>query len=248
MRHFVGAIKRSAGSLLQRIGVKVEIRRRRHGKPPGEHRFDYQKRHIEFGILPGMRTLDIGSGGDPFPGASVLVERFLEPVYRTEKLVTADKPLVLADIHYLPFPRKSFDFVFSSHVLEVIDDPIQASQEIMRVGKRGYIETPTFGKDMLFAWARTKQKWHVTAIGPHLCFFEYSDRQLDGINSHVWRNLIFDKWQHPLQQIFWDNQDVFNVMFLWDNEFSVFVFYLDGSIRTLNTSVPHLQESSPVRQ
>jgi Methyltransferase domain len=227
-----------------KLGAKVELRRKRSLRPLGwDHRFDYQKRYIDFGIEPGMRILDIGSGGDPFPPASFLVERHLQPVFRSESLVTNDKPLVVADIHALPFPAKSFDFIYSAHVLEVVEDPIQACKELMRVGKRGYIETPTAGKDALFGWARNLQKWHVVAIASNLCFFEYSDRQLMGVNSTVWRELMFDKWQHPIQDMFWNNQDVFNVMFQWTDRFSVFVFYLNGSIRTLNTST---EFSSPV--
>src|SRR5215475_6608867 len=240
------SVRSLLSSQLQRIwdklGARIQLRRRRTFKPP-DHRFEYQKRYIDFAIEPGMRVLDIGSGGDPFPAASVLVERNLQPVFRTESLVTNDKPLVVADIHALPFQAKSFDFVYSAHVLEVVDDPIQACKELMRVGKRGYIETPTAGKDALFGWARNLQKWHVVAIASNLCFFEYSDRQLMGVNSTVWRELMFDKWQHPIQDIFWNNQDVFNVMFQWTDRFSVFVFYLNGSIRTLNTST---EFSSPV--
>jgi len=37
----------------------------------------------------------------------------------------------------MPFPDKSFDFVYCAHVLEHVDDPIRACREIMRVGKRG---------------------------------------------------------------------------------------------------------------
>lgn len=238
---FLTSLRSLLGSQSEKIwdmlGTRIEFRRRRLSKPPGlDHRFDYQKRYIDFGAVPGTKILDIGSGGDPYPGATVLVERYLQPRFRTEKLVTNDKPLVVADIHALPFPPKSFDFVYSAHVLEVVDDPIQACNEMMRVGKRGYIETPTEGKDVLFAWARNIQKWHVVAIATNLCFFEYSDKQAAGINSDVWRNLIFDKWHHPLQDAFWDNQDQFNVMFEWADRFTVFVFCLNGSIRTLNPS------------
>ena len=224
------------GRFWDKIGIRVELRRKRSSPLPVDRRFNYQKRSIDFRVQTGARVLDIGSGGDPFPAATVLVERYLQPVFRTETLVTNNKPLVVADIHHLPFAKKSFDFVYSAHVLEVVDDPILASSEIMRVGKRGYIETPILGKDVLFAWAKNLQKWHVVGIGPNLCFFEYSDRQLEGIKSDVWRQLIFDKWHHPLQDIFSENQDVFNVMFQWKDRFSVFVFYLDGSIKTLNSS------------
>jgi SAM-dependent methyltransferase len=216
--------------------------RRTMRHPDEVSRLEYQSRYIDFRIQPGMRVLDIGSGGHPFPYATILVERFIEPVFRYEALVTNNKPLVLADIHHLPFPTKSFDFVYSSHVLQNNEDPIQASLEIMRVGKRGYIETPTLGKDALFAWARNIQRWHVVGIGSRLCFFEYTDRQLDGINSSAWRDLIHGNKPHALQEAFRNNQDIFNVMFPWEETFSVVVFYLDGSMRTLNAS----PEATPV--
>lgn len=222
------------GTIRSLLQNQVPHTRKRSSFPGVERRFDYQTRHIDFQIQPGMRVLDIGSGGEPFPHATVLAERFLEPKFRYETLVTDNKPLVLADIHQLPFPCKYFDFVYSAHVMQSIQDPIQASLEIMRVGKRGYIETPTLGKDALFAWARNLQKWHVLAIGSRLCFFEYTERQLDGINSKVWRQLIMGKKYHPLQEAFWNNQDIFNVMFPWEETFSVVVFYLDGSMKTLN--------------
>jgi hypothetical protein len=42
------------------------------------------------------------------------------------------------------------------------------------------------------------------------------------------------KWHNPLQEVFYKNQDVFNVMFPWDDAFSVLVFRLDGTITALN--------------
>ncbi len=42
-----------------------------------------------------------------------------------------------------PFADNYFDLVVCSHVLEDIRDPIHVSSEISRIGKAGYIETPT---------------------------------------------------------------------------------------------------------
>ena len=50
-------------------------------------------------------------------------------------------------------------------MLEVVENPLVACKEIMRVGKRGFIEAPTAGKDVLFAWAKGLQKWHLVVIG-----------------------------------------------------------------------------------
>src|SRR5215470_13882436 len=174
-------------------------------------------------------------GGHLFPRAAVLTDRFIEnSTTRHEPLVLIpNKPFLVSDLHDLPFADKSFDFVYCAHVLQLIENPLRACQEIMRIGTRGFIETPTFGRDTLFGWARGEQIWHVVAIAQHLCFFEYSDRQLDGIRSPLWRDSVLSKWHHPLQDVFYENQDVFNVLFMWKQEFSVFLFRLDGTVETL---------------
>ena len=221
------------------LGIRIEVQRRRHFKWPGEDkRLDYQKRYVQFDIRPGDRVLDIGSGGDPFPYATVLTDRYLEESpYRFESLVRDTRPFLLSDIHELPFRDKGFDFVYCAHVLELVENPLRACAEIMRVGKRGFIETPTAGKDMLFAWARDLQKWHVVAIESNLCFFEYSERQLDGVRSPLWRDHIRSKWCNPWQEVFYKNQDIFNVLFPWENQFSVFMFRLDGTVQALNADM-----------
>jgi hypothetical protein len=227
-------LKRARESLFDRLGIVLDIAPKRAVWPGERARFAYQQQCVDFNIRPGDRVLDVGSGGDPFPHATVLMDRHLEiNNTRHEALVTMNKPFLLGDIHELPFRDHSFDFVYCVHVLELIVDPLRACLELMRVARRGFIETPTAGKDMLFAWARGEQKWHVVSIGQTLCFFEYSERQLDGIRSTVWRDLVLSRRGNPIQQVFYRNLDVFNVMFPWHGSFSVFVFRLDGSIQSV---------------
>jgi ubiquinone/menaquinone biosynthesis C-methylase UbiE len=192
-------------------------------------RFSYQEKVVHFEVGAGQQVLDIGSGGNPFPYATVLVDRYPDRSnHRTDDLETGGKPFVIADIDRLPFSDQAFDYVYCSHVLEHVDDPIAACREIMRVGKRGYIETPTLAKDMMFSWAKGMHRWHVVGIGQTLCFFEYGERQAEGIQSSAWADLIFSSSWHPLQDVFERNQEVFNVMLTWSAAFRVFVFYLDG--------------------
>jgi SAM-dependent methyltransferase len=229
-------IKRLVRSVIDRIPLTVEVRPLRDDLGTPQSRFNYQQRYTNFDISPGERVLDIGSGGAPFPYATHLIDRFLEPTHhRDGSIVQKGKPLILADIHHLPFPDKCFDFVYCVHVLEHTDDPIQACREIMRIGKRGYLETPTISEDILFAWAKGRHKWHVVGINRSLCFFEYSPRQAEGIRSTAWEETITSRRYHPLQQAYLGNLDIFDVMFPWSDSFTVYVFHLDGRVESLNT-------------
>jgi SAM-dependent methyltransferase len=228
-------VKRLIRPLLDKIPLRVELRPLRRKWPAETDRYGNRQRYVSFNIQPNDRVLDIGSGSDPFPRATLLVDRFIEPtIHRYGSVVRNGKPLILADIHQLPFPDKSFDFVYCAHLLEHVDDPVKACAEIMRIGRRGYLETPTMSEDILFAWAKDRHKWHVVAIGRALCFFEYSERQSEGIRSTAWEDVIIDRRYHPLQQAYFENHDIFNVMFPWVDSFTVYVFYLDGHVESLN--------------
>jgi SAM-dependent methyltransferase len=202
--------------------IDIVRRRPRPKWPEDANRFIYQQKFVHFDIPPGSIVLDIGSGDYPFPHATILSD-----LYITEELVRDPRPFLILDIHHLPFRDKSIDFIYCSHVLEHVDDPDQACSELMRVGHRGYIETPTFAKDMLFSWAQGRHKWHVVAINNKLIFFEYNERQKQGVRSSVWRELILGLIYHPLQDLFYDNPDLFNVMFTWNEQFECIVYRLD---------------------
>ena len=224
--------------LVDKVPLTLERRPLRSEWPGEKRRIEYQQQYVKFDLSATDRVLDIGSGSEPFPYATCLVDRFLDPTpHRYGDILREGKPLVSADIHQLPFCDKSFDFVYCAHILEHVDDPVRACAEIIRIGKRGYLETPTMSEDMLFAWAKERHKWHVVSINHTLCFFEYSPRQLEGIGSPVWENLIMDRRYHPLQQAYFANRDIWDVMFPWVDSFSVYVFRLGGQVETLNAPV-----------
>jgi SAM-dependent methyltransferase len=212
------------------------IKRKPRLSYPGEQRrFDYQRLHHVFDIPPGMVVLDVGGGHDPFPYATILSDFCLgDTSHRARPLVRDGRAFVVMDVQSIAMADKSVDFIYCSHTLEHVDDPVKACSEIMRVGKRGYIETPAFLSDCLFAWAgRTSHKWHVTGINGALAFFEYSERQKEGIRSEIWEKIIASQYHHPLQDVYYANLDLFNTMFSWKDRFQCVAFRLDGSIQTL---------------
>src|SRR5208283_867568 len=82
-------------------------------RPLCYNRFEYQSQFHKFHIEQGSKVLDIGSGGDPFPFATHLADRFIEPTrHRSAAFASQGKPTVVCDIAHLPFRNKAFDYVF----------------------------------------------------------------------------------------------------------------------------------------
>ena len=103
-------------------------------------------------ISPTDRVLDIGGWVQPFNRANYVID--IMP-YETrgffgslgpEKESFSKESWIIQDVSGsapLPFQDKEIDFVFCSHLLEDIRDPIRLCSEIVRIGKRGYIEVPS---------------------------------------------------------------------------------------------------------
>ena len=87
-------------------------------------------------------VLEVGSGGNPYPRANVLLDAYENTRERHWVPLKADRPIVLGFVEKLPFRDKAFDFVIASHVLEHSADPAAFLAELERVAKAGYIEVP----------------------------------------------------------------------------------------------------------
>ena len=97
-----------------------------------------------FGLGDGRTVLDVGSGHRPHEDATHLVDLLPEDdTERGKPLKRHGRPLVVATLEALPFKDQTFDFIYACHVLEHVQDPAVACRELMRVGRSGYIETPS---------------------------------------------------------------------------------------------------------
>lgn len=98
-------------------------------------------RKVSLPIRRSDLVLDVGSGSNPHPAADVLLERYLDPKHRYSPMVV-DRPTVLANACKMPFRDKAFDYSLAFHVLEHLSDPAAFLNELQRVSRAGYIETP----------------------------------------------------------------------------------------------------------
>lgn len=90
-------------------------------------------------------VLDVGSGHNPHPRANILVDRYTkDDADRAGKPIKMDeKGFVIGDVQFMPFKDKVFDYAIASHIAEHVEEPQKFCKELIRIGKRGYIETPS---------------------------------------------------------------------------------------------------------
>lgn len=235
MSLFKRAIRR-AGIILKRI-FRVEIRLLKRGRGYQINRFSYQKEYIDFGIKKDDRVLDIGSGSDPFPLATHLAD-FYEgrTTHRVGELVKDERPFLKCSIENTPFKNKEFDFVYCSHVLEHVDSPAKACEELMRIAKRGYIETPTRLLDTManITSMKNHHKWFVEELKNTLIFMEFNENKQRDVKTSYFFDQFQSEWKNPFQDLVKNNQDLFSNMFLWKDRFYYYVFDKKGSLISTN--------------
>lgn len=112
--------------------------------PPTRLRARWRRRSLVrmvHSYLGQLKGIEIGGAAhNDFGIAALNVDRYGSPdtVYKEAERATwgRAKPVdIVAEGHDLPFPDRSVDFVFASHVLEHVPDPIAALKEWIRVAR-----------------------------------------------------------------------------------------------------------------
>lgn len=118
------------------------------------------------------KVLEIGSGHDPMFRSNVIVDKFSKDNSHRcgEILVYPHQQFIEADGERLPFPDNSFDYVVCNQVLEHTEHPDRFIAEIARVGRSGYIETPSMLGELMFP--KGSHKWVILLIDNKLVFYE----------------------------------------------------------------------------
>lgn len=168
-------------------------------------------RKLRLPICSSDLVIDIGSGGDPHPRADVIVDRSVGGASERTAGFRRSAPTVIADIGFLPFRDRAFDFSICAHVLEHVEDPALAAKEISRISKAGYVETPSDIHERLFpiGWHR----WFVR-LEDDLLHFEaketpFLDEQIGDYFRTRWGT------DRPLMRFVWSHTRDLFVSHLW---------------------------------
>lgn len=162
------------------------------------------------------RVLDVGSGHRPHEDATHLVELLVEnDTQRGKKMKVLGRTLIQADVEAIPFKDKSFDYVYACHVLEHTKDPETACNELMRVAKAGYIETPSPFYEQGYNYPHPERGWPF-----HRWFVWLGNNQ----------TLIFEPKTPESIDYFCD---------CWHSQFIKKIFSAVGDINQIHKLLPH---------
>ncbi|AJY69266.1 glycosyltransferase [Geobacter sulfurreducens] len=164
-------------------------------------------------VRSSRNVVDLGCGNCPIEGATVGVDFYLEPkeralgqgaridleAFRRRNIrfvnQSIDKPL--------PFADKEFDFAYSHHVFEHLDDPATACREVMRIARAGAIVTPSPFAELMFG--RPYHRWLVMDRGRTLYFFRKRPEEDRPFGNSPERNsageLLTDDMTNPFDMV-----------------------------------------------
>jgi SAM-dependent methyltransferase len=215
---------------------------------PVRNTWVYQNEIMEWDIPADAQVLDIGSGGWPFRRATALADKYVgSTTHRVEPIARDKRPFYEADLEKLPFEDKSYDFVFCSHVLEHIDNPGAAMRELIRVGRRGYIEVPTRLSDVMFNFTRipNHHRWHGVILGTTLMLIEWPDHERRELGNEFFEALQ-SSHSNAFQDFFERNRDLFFASLHWSEGFDFII--VDKRGRVIDASTERVREDFSARK
>jgi glycosyltransferase involved in cell wall biosynthesis len=186
-------------------------------------------------ISPDWLVLDVGSGDNPFRRADVLLDREIgESIHRAGKELKIEKGknLIVGDALSMPFKDRAFDFVIASHIAEHIDDPSKFCEELHRIAKKGYIETPGPFSDFLLN--ESYHKWRVFKRGKEIVFLEKTNFKSP---SETFYRIFYLNQTHPFHKPLYTSNKFLKFLNYFLNRIWKYLpytytkYYWDGKIR-----------------
>ena len=82
-------------------------------KKLGMERIAWSLRRLHCPVPSSALVLEVGSGGNPYPRANVLLDAYEDTIERYHAPLVKDRPMVFGVVERMPFQDKAFDFVIA---------------------------------------------------------------------------------------------------------------------------------------
>lgn len=183
--------------------------------------------------------LEIGPGTIPFP----IANNFIGLNESIPNYISIDM-----NCQKIPFSDKHFDFIYTRHFLEDIDNPCFAINEIIRCAKSGFIETPSPIIEIMYGVDSRIDTYTYCGYYHHK-YIIWSDMYNNTLyilpkNNDFLNNMIYDKILKKKLIHIANNYPVYwNNYFVWNNDINVVVYENDMDVNKytelINMSIYH---------
>jgi len=189
-------IRRSHKKILKLISNN---RKKRSPKEKLDKRWLLAQKKLE----ESEKIIDLGCGNNPVQGATVGVDLYLKPIQRSlgvgnkidiERMKKRGITFINTRIDKpLPFRDKEYDFAYSHHVFEHLEDPAGACKEMIRIAKAGVIITPSIFSEFLFG--RSYHRWLIIEYNNTIFFFKKRAFEYSPFGEHPEWNEERKSWE-----------------------------------------------------
>ena len=207
---------------------------------------------------PKEKVLDVGGGDQPIRNATHVIDiqpfpennkfrhgmigqHTVEPKFSKDTWTVQDIcTYPWRNTKGEPFKDNEFDFIWCTQVLEDIRDPIGACKEMMRIGKKGYVNCPSKYVELM----RPINQYH----GADLYNGYWHHRWLVSINAKD--EILFEqKTAFAFLMDFSDYQDLFEkrkginiVSFTWEDDFNIKEKVYLSSKENVNSLIQYMED------
>jgi hypothetical protein len=144
-------------------------------------------------IGPSHLVIDVGCGGNPNPRANVACD-FMPDDYERGESLQVDCPFFWADSARLPLRTGAFDYSILCHVLEHVREPGKTLDELQRISRAGYIETPNAFHEFIIPYTTHISRCTVVDGKLRISFKRRWDETLDDPELADVRNDMHMNW------------------------------------------------------
>ncbi|MBU1853987.1 MAG: class I SAM-dependent methyltransferase [Candidatus Omnitrophica bacterium] len=156
-------------------------------------------------------VLEVESGHRPSYCSDVLCDKYLTEKERGGTL-KKDRLFFLADCESLPFKDKAFDYTICCQVFEHVQDLAKCCEELSRVSKKGYIETPSLFWKKLHP-TRKYHRWFILLINNTLIFYNKDKCEQNSVFGKLFEIMYSNSLEYHL--FFQAYRNLFKIRYEW---------------------------------
>jgi SAM-dependent methyltransferase len=187
------------------------------------------------------KIVDVGAGYSPLEFSTDIIDYLVYPEFK-------DRTVHKVDIcrEEFPFPENTFDYAYCRHTIEDIFDPEFTLQEIRRIAKRGWIETPSSLIEILRGVDGEFPDWR--GYHHHRYILWHKDNTYHILPKYPIIEYIDFKpeFEKKLIQIADSNPFFWNNYFEWNDTFEIKLYQHDVDYKIMNDYANLLVEAVTV--